>query len=172
MILNNYRLWRAYTMGHSLGKGNQSPNPNFTDIGIVTTNGQRYSLAISTFFGQAVYNFHLNGLTSFVGDGTTTPTELDYHMESDKTSSFSNIERTFNIAADNGKWKFVHTLSGVNTSNHAVTISEIGIGVKLAANNGATAGMHDYLFVHSLLEQPIVVPAGKGFTLTFEWVES
>lgn len=174
MILNNYRLWRAYTMSHKYLSGDQSPNPNTVNIGVKSIGGETSNnMGISTVFAnEAATNWDLSNLTSYIGDGTTEPTAMDWWMESNKTNSFTNINRTTNISSDAGVWKLVHTISGVNNSASPITISEIGITKKLYCSGYPYNVFVEFMFVHALLEQPIVVSAGKGFTLTFEWVES
>lgn len=171
MVLNNFRTWRSYTMSHNLLMGNVGTN--FLNIGLVDMSGNTgWKFALSTYVGGTNVNWTFNSPSSYIGSGTTEPTEMDYRLETDETSKFSNVQRTTNISADGGSWRLVHTISGVNVSQSDVTISEIGLTIKLTVSNDVVTQNIDFMVVRALLEQPIVVPAGKGFTLTFEWVES
>lgn len=169
MVLNNFRTWRSYTMSHSL-----LLNPTASaNIGLVDMSGStEWKFACSAQVDSANANWSFRSPSSYIGSGTTEPTDMDYTLETNETSKFSNIQRTTNISADGGRWVLVHTISGVNVSQSDVTISEIGLTITLKVDNNAVKRDVEFMVVRALLEQPIVVPAGKGFTLTFEWVES
>ena len=143
------------------------------NIGLVDMSGSNeWRLACSAQVSGANGNWSFRSPSSYIGSGTTEPTEMDYALATNETSKFSNIQRTTNISADGGSWVLVHTISGVNVSQSDVTISEIGLTITLKVDNNVVKRDVEFMLVRALLEQPIVVPAGKGFTLTFEWVES
>lgn len=170
MVLNNFKTWRSYTMSHNLLMGNVGTN--FVNIGLVDISGNPgWKFALSTYMGGANVNWTFNSPSSYIGSGTTEPTDMDYSLETNETSKFSNVQRTTNISADGGSWKLVHTISGVNVSESDVTISEIGLTIKLMVSNDVVGQSTEFMLVRALLEQPLAVPAGKGFTLTFKWVE-
>ena len=155
-------------MSHSLLL-NQTASAN---IGLVDMSGSNeWRLACSAPVSGANGNWSFNSPSSRIGSGTTEPTDMDYSLETDETSKFSNVQRTTNISADGGSWRLVHTISGVNVSQSDVTISEIGLTITLKVDNNVVNQSVQFMVVRALLEQPIVVPAGKGFTLTFQWTE-
>lgn len=169
MILNNYWNWRAYMSSHTCLSGLQSSG-NYFYIGTKSLDGSNMSVYISTYCTGSQKNWSMTDLTSYIGSGSTTPTVDDYAMEDDRTSSFTNVQRSFNIAADDNKVSIIHTITGTNATNSDITISEIGIVQPLYCypSNSLVYTM----FIHDILEQPIVVPPGRSFSLTFEWVES
>lgn len=171
MVLNNFKTWRSYTMSHNLLLGNTGTN--FVNIGLVDVSGNPgWKFACTTYVGGTNANWTFNSPSSYIGSGTTEPTEMDYALETNETSKFSNIQRTTNISADGGSWLLVHTISGVNVSQSDVTISEIGLTIKLIVGNDVITQSVEFMLVRALLDQPLIVPAGKGFILTFQWVET
>ena len=168
MILNNFRTWRSYTMSHNLLQGRTGTD--FVNIGLVDmSRNTGWKFACSTYVDGTNANWTFNSPSSYIGSGTTEPTEMDYTLATDETSKFSNIQRTTNISADGGSWLLVHTISGVNVSGSDVTISEIGLTIKLTVSNDVVTQVVEFMLVRALLDQPLVVPAGKGFSLTFQW---
>lgn len=111
-----------------------------------------------------------NNLKALIGDGNVEPTSSDYALSSDITSSTGGLTVTTGTGVDNGLVTNI-TISGTNTSNSEIIIKELGIYIttrfSFIGNNP-----YDVLLVHELLQQPLAVPAGKGFTLTFRWVEA
>lgn len=178
MILTNYRLWRAITTTTLLKSGNQTPNPNEIDLSGMRAYGNsasRYKMPISTYYGgQGTFeNWSLNlNLSSHIGNGTTEPTDTDYVLSSDKTTQFSNISRSFNAMADGNSFKLVHTITGTNASNNTITISEIGITKNIYVTGYPSNVFVEFLFVRSLLNEPIDVQPGRGVSITVEWVEA
>lgn len=178
MILTNYRIWQSITMVNTLKHGNQSPNPNTIDLtgmkALSDPTGS-YSMPISTYYNQqgTFENWSLNQqLTSRIGSGTTEPTESDYALSSDQTVYFSNIVRSFNAMADGNSFKLVHTISGTNSTNNTRTITEIGIAKNIYVSGYPSGAYKEFLFTRSLLDKPIEVQPGRGFTLTFQWTEA
>lgn len=176
MILANYRLWRAYTMTTNLLSGDQSPNPNEVNLGTKSITGETSNkMTVSTrWSSQGTYeNWSLmSNLSSRIGSGITDPTDTDYALSNDVTNQFSNIVRSFNAMADGNSFKIVHTITGTNTSSDTIIITEIGLSKNIMCSGYPNAAFVEFLFARSLLEQPIEVPPGRGFSLTFEWVES
>ena len=116
-----------------------------------------------------MYSLRYN-LRAKIGDGNTAPTSSDYTLDSDITSIAGGyLSVTSNTGVDNGLVTNI-IISGINTSSTEQVIREIGIYINTAFEPSATT--YDILIVRELLNQPLVVPAGKGFTITFQWTEA
>ena len=116
-----------------------------------------------------MYSLRYN-LRAKIGDGNVAPTSSDYTLDSDITSIAGGyLSVTSNTGVDNGLVTNI-IISGINTSSTEQVIREIGIYINTAFEPSGTA--YDILIIRELLTQPLVVPAGKGFTITFKWTEA
>lgn len=105
------------------------------------------------------------------GSGTTAPSYTDYALETDITdSSISNISFTTDSSASSEGAKTTYIITGVNSTNSSITISEIGLCKNFYTlyNNLLSV---PFMLVKEVLDTPITVAARDSFTLTFEWVE-
>ena len=168
MILNNYWNWRAYMNSHVCGNGGQSTY-NSIYIGTKTLTGGNQVVAVSTYYTGAQENWSMSNLTSYVGSGTEAPVAENFKLGDDKTSSFANIQRNFNIASDGGgNVSIIHDFAGTNQTNTTITITELGIAKPLQVDPSGTTNT---LIIRELLTQPVEVPPGRSLLLTFKWVE-
>ena len=103
----------------------------------------------------------------------TTPVDDDYTIETDETSNFSNYNVTVNSNVDNGKLVTTITISGINISGSDITISELLLYRTIYYWDWSYLSpmKKPVAVVHALLDTPLTVESGKGFTLTFEWGE-
>lgn len=174
MVLDNY--WQIkyassqYYLWHDSGASSEVSvaikDCNGTLINKILVSGSGNVSNWRTLFPMYALRYNLKAL---IGDGDVEPTSSDYALSSDITSSTGGLTVTTGTGADNGLVTNV-VISGINTSNSEIIIKELGIYISSGFTfNGTT---YDVLLVRELLEQPLAVPAGKGFTLTFEWVES
>lgn len=175
MVLDNY--WQIkyassqYHMWHDSGAGTLIPvaikDRNGTLIDQILVSGSGSSSNWADLFPMYTLRYNLKAL---IGDGDVEPTSNDYALSSDITSSTGGLTVTTGTGVDNGLVTNV-IISGTNTSNSEIIIKEVGIYITTRFSFiGNTP--YDVLLVRELLQQPLAVPAGKGFTLTFQWTEA
>lgn len=105
-----------------------------------------------------------------IGTGTTAPQYTDYALNSDITAAFSDIIITVvNNVGANGLVKTI-SVTGNNSSSTAQTVTQIGVCKQFSS--GVQSNVNTALFAVGVLDQPITVEPGLGFTVTFEWTES
>ena len=107
-------------------------------------------------------------LSMRVGNGNTEPTLGDYRLDSDCNSWLTNIQTTVNTGYEDNVIKTVITMSAINTGVNELVIKEVGV-FKGIYESGLVN--HDVLLVRELLEDPLTVPSGGAFSLTFAWEE-
>ena len=115
-------------------------------------------------------------LSFVVGTGNTEPTANDYCLENDVTANISSYSTSVNVTFEDGKFRTIATISGVNNTESDITISEVGVTKKyFYTTNGTSVSdntFYNVLLIRHVLETPKVVPSGSGFTVTFQWDES
>lgn len=112
------------------------------------------------------------GLKLVLGTGTEPIRDDDYHLDADITSSISNYVQSFNWSHDDYSYTLTATGSGFNNTGTTITLSEVGIVKTVLHYNSSTEINEPILIARKLLDNPIVVMPGKGFSLTIEWVQS
>lgn len=94
----------------------------------------------------------------FFGDGTTAPSKSDYNLSGNRVTGYSvdQIVNTYSVEGDTLTSSLKITLT--NTSDSAITISEIAWFVlSRYANKSSCYVMLD----RTLLETPVTIPAGQ-----------
>ena len=180
MVLNNF--WSLMAgLGNTIAY-NSGLQP--TDIYLVDTSGEvrRIMFCNSTSTGSTTNYIHdANAywwnLKAFVGSGTRTPTTDDYCLVDDITSSFNFFSLSYEAECRDGSCILVATISGANNTGSTLTVSEVGLGKNLCwgtrvSETSWNTGNFDALYVREVLDNPIIVPPARGFTLTLEWVQS
>lgn len=153
MVTNNY--WKMiYAYGRQLDNA-----VRVTDI-----DNNTWSLRIIS----SQQNF-LDSLDIIIGKGTTTPTKTDTKL-SNMITNMSNISTTVNISYNENGLTIMGTITGDNQTLTDVTITEVGITYPLYTNLGGIVGYA--LAAHALLNTPITVPSGQGFSVTVEMTET
>lgn len=104
-----------------------------------------------------------------VGSGSTAPEGTDYCLESDLTSSITNVVNSHTLTVEDGKLKTTYTMSASNNTTSTITISEVGIYKNYYDD---TNSLKTCLFARKLLDTPIEVPAYSGFVINFVWEEN
>ena len=182
MILNNYWNIKGFIATHAIVYGQVTPGGD--DIGLKDLSGQTatffykigsyYTYVNAQMIADASKNFTtFNEASVRVGTGTTTATAADYCLETDVTSSISNFQYSINSAGTDGAVTLTITISGTNATGSDIDLSEIGIVRSvITSNNYATLYSSSVMLVREVLDEPITVESGKGFSFTFEWVES
>lgn len=168
MITNNYYKLKAVVSANVIPPSTSQTFPaNLTDISGNINLGV-YGDANPGHATFSTENWALRTRLSMrVGNGNTEPTFDDYCLDSDCNSWLSNIQTTVNTGYEGNVIKTVITMSAINGVNELV-IKEVGV-FKGVYESGLVN--HDILLVRELLEQPLTVPPGGSFSLTFAWEE-
>lgn len=162
---SQYHMWQDNGAGHNIPVTIKDRNGTLIDQILVCGSG-------TTVSWEELFPMYAlrNNLKALIGDGNVEPTSSDYALSSDITSSTGGLTVVTGTGIDNGLVTNI-IISGTNTSNSEIIIKELGIYITTRFSFiGNTP--YDVLLVHELLQQPLAVPAGKGFTLTFRWVEA
>ena len=162
-VSSQYHIWQAGVANY------------YVDTSIKTLTGDTISRIQCSFSGYIsgmdttlkMYALR-NNLRVRLGTGSTEPTSSDYALENDVTASIGSLNVTTSVNGDNGLVTNI-VISGVNTTDSEIVIMELGIYINSAFVASGT--LYDVLLVRELFQQPLAVPAGKGFTLVVKWVE-
>lgn len=178
MILNNYWNLMAGMAGLTFAWINDTDS--LENIGLKDTNGS--SLLVNPHTtdqggssADVVANWNPRAkLSAVIGDGGQEPTASDFALGNDVTNDMSNYSVTANTSATNGEISTVITITGMNNTGVAITISEVGIVKEITTTESGNYGhvKKNCLLVKHLLDTPKTVAPGEGFTLTLEWLES
>jgi len=169
MILTNYRNWQAYISYVPFALENQTHEIGVKDLdgasaplyktgGTSNTSFENYSL--------------MQGLSARLGTGTTEPTASDVCLEEDITSSITNLNVTTNVQSSGSVISAVITITGQNLTSSEIVITELGIVRSMITGYGGGLIRKTVMLIRELLEQPLTVPSGEGFSLTFSWEEA
>ena len=170
MVLDNY--WKIVA-GHTLQTMSRSAQANETGIYVYNTSGELFNVVnqlANLMEGYSAYNY-LYRPNVMIGDGDATPRHDDYCLQHQITN-MTNYTDQVNITNDDGRLYMVFTANGINNTTTTITIREIGIYKKLAWGYNNVDRTYPVLYVRELLENPVVVFPGQGFSLSLEWVQS
>ena len=172
MVLRNY--WIAFSnlvCKYDDSIGNKTSSENLYTIAggsyQILIGGNNDSQRIDTFKNAQLKT---RNISFQFGSGTTAPSYTDYALETDITNSISNISFTTDSSASSEGAKTTYIITGVNSSNSSITISEIGLCKNFYTSYNRLLDV-PFMLVREVLDTPITVAAGDSFTLTFEWVE-
>lgn len=181
MFVNNYLSFLINSQKIS-SVYSSNPGPLRTSYGCVGTDGNDAQITYGGYTNmpqttEIFADINLRPYTYLslaVGSGTSDPTFHDYNLANDLSASFSDLKSSVVIGADGNHIKIVGTISGVNSGNSDITITEIGLfkGYSTSVHNGDHAiSTPDakVLYARELLETPTVVKARTGFNLTYEF---
>lgn len=114
-----------------------------------------------------------------IGSGTTAATENDYWLESQITTGFTGGVMVGNQTRgaqldDNGNPKARYILTVQNTSSNSMTIGEIGCAYNpdslYPAESGGSSVNSALLTFRTVLDTPVVIPAGETKSIVYEEV--
>ena len=160
MILNNYWKWLGTVQKHADANGS-----NF-DYGIKNISGTSISMYMSASGDYTKNNtLFAYGLYAMIGSSTTEPDPTDYTIADDIDLEVS-CSLTYEM---NDSLKKTFVVTGTNTTNASITITQVGICKEIKGTNGTPA---DIMVAVAVLSTPLTVPAGDGFTILFDWEES
>ena len=171
MILQNYWAWRAQTQ-------NTNTTSNITGITGITDMTGTAVTTIMRGTGSSVAapnnsnNTLSNGVTNATalalvfGSGDTTPTALDYALDTDETTNLTATgTNTFSYASDKMEIVFAYTIR--NNSANSITIKEVGIKKQIYTTSISTTV--DVLLAREVFSSPITIAAGETKTINYTW---
>ena len=121
---------------------------------------ERYSLAYAL---SDILSTSATNMRSYlaIGTGTGTVSDNDYQLFN-STSDCTCVSASSNTSANFTK---IYTATFQNNTSADITVTETGIIAKSFLYN-------DYFKVlldHTLLDTPVIIPAGESRTITYEW---
>ena len=144
-------------------------NTSGTDVTNVITDMTNSN---SNNYGQytvyIAYNKKLLSSWNFVcGDDDTEVSGREYSLGNDITSTFSNIQMTQNVYADEYGLHTLLTITGINNTGSNVTIKEIGFTKPIyyvtdTSSYSNTAYNTPILLFRKVLDEPVVVANNGG----------
>ena len=96
-----------------------------------------------------------------IGTGTGTVSDNDYQLF-ESTSDCTCVSASSNTSANFNK---IYTATFQNDTSADITITETGIVTKSYLYNN----FFEVLLDHTLLDTPVIIPAGESRTITYEW---
>ena len=188
MFLRNYCEWQravGISSAYTSESGSTAPNVYATLQNLTGNLAKNYLVGVNG--GYAMFSYQkfgdaLDRLTIFkkalsmrVGTGTTEVDEEDYCLDTDVTSSFSQIALSVqpSVSAD-GHQVVTISWTGTNTTSNNITIKEIGLVKSLPmfiSNTIATSQLdsvsyENILIARHILEEPVTINAGDSGTIT------
>ncbi len=97
-----------------------------------------------------------------IGTGTGTVSDDDYQLF-ESTSDCTCVSASSNTSANFNK---IYTATFQNDTSADITITETGMVTKSFLYNK----FFKVLLDHTLLDTPVIIPAGESRTITYEWV--
>jgi len=174
MLLSNYWLIKEYcdrVVPYDTAYG--------VNLGAKTIDGEtNYDVYVSTGAGSGSSFDALcgptrclkNNLTARLGSGTTTETVGDYCLDTDITSSFTNVSVSKTTSVNGGSIVTVITITATNTTSADLTINEVGLGKDIYINS--TKDTRYFLLLRTVLDDAVTVPSNQTATITISWTES
>ena len=173
MFTKNFKNLMVLNLLNSIGssysyKIDQTVKPTYYTIdGTSLTNKEnttRSAITLASALSDTLKTNSDNLATSclIIGTGTGTVSESDYSLfnqDSDCTCVSASSSTTSNLTKS-------YTATFQNNSESDVTVTETGIIGKTWVNNN----FYKLLLEHTLLETPVIIPAGESRTITYEWV--
>lgn len=189
MITNNYLKYKKYvqedyTLNASATSGSQTMSEISSIYAIDNTyDGSRHGLFVQSnmFLGSSssaeralnCYKtaFELNKVSKVVPSAATSFNNTDVDI-ANKISNISQISVTNNTVASDGK--LINTVIATfnNTNESEITINSVGIYKNVMFTRWADTQYSDscnILIAEILLNEPLIVPANNGFTITILW---
>lgn len=106
-----------------------------------------------------------------LGTGTNTYTADDYELAEDITSSISSLNFTYASAAEDDKLRRIITITGANSTNDSIVITEAAFTKGMQYVSGGYIRTDEVMFNIAKLETPVTVPPANSFVIVLEWDE-
>jgi hypothetical protein len=177
-VANLLRLLRQLMIRYSTAGTSGSFYHGGTSSEPIDHTGSAKPIWLYTANANTVHNWLLagaiDGEDSFgirVGRGTSTPTPTDYNLEIPITHgtgvnqlSYGTVTiDTLNISGNTVTLRIIRTLT--NNSGSAITVSEIGISVRIKTSYTDTWAY--ILIARDLVSPPVSVPVGSTLTIRY-----
>lgn len=168
MILSNYWKWLNGALTYNTESSEYyDPSQN---VGLVDINGETGYLSYSSSNGDRRYaNRNINNGSVRLGSGDAEVTVNDYAMSNDCTSSISSLSYTINSAGTDEGLSRTITITGINSSGNAMTITEAGYCKYVSSEEN---GDHYVLVVKTKLNTPLTVQPNSAFKIDITWNEA
>ena len=169
MVTNNYWQYLYYVSQNVPGSGSTS----YGDFTMIEGFHRIYSYTNPMIFRTALTQIRKN-LYGAVGTGDTTPAKTDTDLASRLTTNdgLRSLTTTVNISYDENGLKTIVTITGINNTGVSVTIKEAGVYGWSGNYDGFNNPTGFILYARTLLDTPITVPNGQGFSVSVEWNET
>lgn len=171
MILNNY--W-ALCEGYAKATGSYTTAQTFPTKPVDTSGAQVSTFGFSLTGTDPMAQISAKaGLDVVIGSGSTAPAADDYALETDETANVSafSVVKTYTQASSGSGYEITFLVSGTNETGATLSISEVGLK-KTISSTWNTPDDTELLLARFLLETPIVVADGAGFSFAFKWSEA
>jgi len=183
MLTNNYYKMKGFFDSHTnrcdgFSRASISvidtSGTTYTNLSYASNNNESYAAGANANYCMKMY------LVPYLGTGDTEPSVYDYALNTDVTSSISNLSMSITSTGEDDKISTILLITGVNNTSESITIKEIGIAKKVSRIYDNNSGAYDpaidssaphILLDHTLLENPVTVAPGSNLSLTLEWIE-
>lgn len=173
MILQNYWAWRAQTQtGYTTAS--KTGVTGITDMTGTAVTALYYSTSTTTDAKKAM---SMNDMLSYsitdttelslvFGSGNTTPTVLDYALDTDESANLTATgTNAFEYASDKLQIVFAYTVT--NNTASEITLTEIGVKKKIYGTSKETPS--NVLLAREILSTPISVGADETKSINYVW---
>ena len=128
-------------------------------------NNAQYNLGTGTGYNSAIM-IHF-------GSNNTEPSKEDFNLKSGYTipDNYKQLSAEVSQYVDKENDKIVFTLTSYNQAITKLSIKELGLSMGYA-DKYASNPSHRILLSRDVLDTPLEVTAGKGFSLSISWEES
>lgn len=181
MFTNNFYNFLKVTMLKSVFFATYSAQEvdiDASNSGLVDTAGtacgiQQYTSTASMYSvtANAVTNNQkvFTNNTISLGTGITPPELTDYELAEKCSNLNLSATRVISRELSAENVKILWTMTGFNSNNEAVTISELGLYKRLTNTSGDST-LNTILLARSLLPNPITVQPQENFIINYEIV--
>lgn len=138
-----------------------------------TTNSFVLSAASSAQYNLGTGAGYNLGIMINFGSNNTEPTKEDFNLKSNYIcgTNYKQLSAEISNYVDKENDKIVFTLTSLNQAITKLSIKELGLSMGYA-DKQASNPSHRILLSRDVLDTPLEVEAGKGFSLSISWEES
>lgn len=166
MVTKNYKIVSAYMEAATIDGGTLSVS------GVKAMDGNDISALTKSGSSTSNNRTLKNELSLVIGTGSASPTADDYMLEHNVTNSMADLSTLSTYSVDaNGNLTVEVTLTGINNTGADVAVSEFGFVRNVYFASSLSSGLVT-LFTRDVLNTPIILEAGKSFSLRATWTES
>lgn len=113
------------------------------------------------------------GIMIHFGSNNTEPSKEDFNLKSNYIcgTNYKQLSAEVSRYVDKGNDKIAFTLTSYNQAITKLSIKELGLSIGYADKYSSNPS-HRILLSRDVLDTPLEVEAGKGFSLSISWEES